>query len=164
MLIATFQGERTLSEIADKLFKRLTPRQREKIEAAILRANPQLRDLQQMEKGAILRVPDLPEFRAKTSETPKNPETDIVKDLSSSLDSFSKHMAQQFETALKDTRAQSKLLKSARFKKEIANAPNIQALAGEAAKVLEAQTRQLAEQQKKVKNAIGQALQDLEAK
>ena len=35
MPIAIFRGERTVAEIADKLFVRLTPRQREKVEAAL---------------------------------------------------------------------------------------------------------------------------------
>ena len=44
MPIATFRGEKTVAAIADKLFVKLTPKQREKAEAALIKENPQLRD------------------------------------------------------------------------------------------------------------------------
>ena len=74
MSIATYRGERSISEIADKIYKRLTPRQREKAEAAILKANPQLRNIRNLRKGSVLRVPDLPELRAKTNRDLDNPD------------------------------------------------------------------------------------------
>jgi len=162
MPIATFRGERTISEIADKLYTRLTPRQREKAEAAILKANPQLRNIHSLRKGAILRVPDLPELRAKTNRNLENPEAHIANNLADSLERFSKRIAERFNSELKNTRVQSKLLKSATFRKEISKAPKIQALAGEATKALETRSKKLVEQHKKVRNAISQALDNLE--
>jgi len=162
MPIATFRGERTISEIADKLYTRLTPRQRERAEAAILKANPQLGNLRTLRKGAILRVPDLPELRAKTNRNLENPQAHIAKNLAQSLERFSKHIAERFDTELKHTRVQSKLLKSAKFRKDISKVPSMQTLAGEATKALDTRSKKLAEQHKKVKNAINQALDNLQ--
>jgi hypothetical protein len=72
MPITSFRGEKSLAEIADLMFERLTPKQREKAEAAILKANPRLSDLSTLPRGAVLKVPDLPELRAK-ARRPRSP-------------------------------------------------------------------------------------------
>lgn len=164
MPIATFRGERTISEVADKLYERLTPRQRKKAEAAILKANPQLRDIHTLRAGAILRVPDLPELRAKTNRNLEKPETQIAKNLADTLNTFSKRFTKRIKIEQETTKAQSKLLKSAKFKREISKAPNLQALAGTATKALDARSKTFGERQKKVREAISQALKDLETR
>ena len=164
MPIATFRGERSVAEIADNLFNRLTPRQRKKAEAAILEANPQLRDIRTLREGAILHVPALPELRAKASRSLENPEAQIAENLADTLSAFSKRIAEHVNVEQENTRAQSKLLKTTKFKKEISKAPNLQALAVEATKALDTRSKALGERQKRVQEAISQARKDLEAR
>ena len=60
--MATFQyqGERDVGEIADRVYGRLTTRQRDQAIAALLKANPELRDLRRLRPGTELEAPALP--------------------------------------------------------------------------------------------------------
>ena len=161
MAIATYRGERSVSEITNKLFTKLTPLQREKAETALLKANPQLGNIRKLPKGSILRVPDLPELRAKTNRRLENPDDQIVKHITESLDAFGKHMRQQIDSEQKSVKQQTKLLKSAKFKKDISKSEQLQALAADANKALSARSKNIAERQKKVDETIRQAVKDL---
>lgn len=161
MAIATYRGERSVSEITNKLFTKLTPLQREKAETALLKANPQLSNIRKLPKGSILRVPDLPELRAKTNRSLESPDDQIVKHITESLDAFGKHMRQQVDSEQKSVKQQAKLLKSAKFKKDISKSEQLQALAADANKALSARSKNIAERQKKVDETIRQAVKDL---
>jgi hypothetical protein len=150
MPIATFRGERTVAEIADKLFVRLTPRQREKAEATLLEANPQLRDIENMREGTILRVPDLPELRAKTNRDLENPDAQIVKNVSAALSVYVAELNERTKTAQEHIRTQGALLKDRVFKKEVSRSPELQALVESTAKATEVRTKVIAERQKQV--------------
>lgn len=161
MAIATFRGERSVSEITNKLFTKLTPLQREKAETALLKANPQLSNIRKLPKGSILRVPDLPELRAKTNRSLENPDDQIVKQITESLDAFSKHMRQQVASEQKSVKQQTALLKSAKLKKDISKSEQLQALASDANKALGVRSKNIDERQKKVDETIKQAMKDL---
>ena len=150
MPFATFRGEKTVAEITDKLFSRLTPRQREKAEASILKANPQLGNITKLRKGSILRIPDLPDLQAKTNRSLESPDAQIAKNITTALDILGKHIAEQVNTEQKMIKQQSALLKSSKFKKGLANAPDLQVLANGAAKVLGARSKTIVERQKNV--------------
>lgn len=162
MPIATFRGEKTVAEIADKLYVRLTPKQREKAEAAILKANPQLSDIRKLPEGTILRVPDLPELRVKVSRSLENPDGQIAKTLADILTTYSKELTGHIKNDQEATKSQITMLKSAKFKKEIADASSLQALAEQAMKALDARAKSLGERQKLVDAAVKQALADLD--
>ena len=162
MPIATFRGEKSVAEVADKLYVRLTPRQREKAEAAILKANPQLSDIRNVPEGTILRVPDLPELRTKMSRSLENPDAQIAKTLADMLTSYTKELSGRIKNDQEATKSQLTLLKSAKFRREIANAPSLQALADQAMKTLDARAKSVGERQKLVEAAVKQALSDLD--
>lgn len=163
MAIASFRGEKSVAEIADKLYVRLTPKQREKAEAALLKANPQLKDLGKLRAGTILRLPDLPELRAKTNRSLDNPDALIAKSVSESLSSYVKDLDERYKNDQESTRAQIALLKSAKLKKELANAPTLQKQADEARKLLETRTKTVDVRQAAVDTAIKQASKAIEA-
>ena len=85
MPITSFRGEKSVAEIADVMFERLTPKQREKAEAAILKANPRLNDLSTLPRGAVLKVPDLPELRAKARRAADDPPARIASEIGEAL-------------------------------------------------------------------------------
>jgi hypothetical protein len=162
MAIATFRGESSVSEIINKLFTKLTPLQREKAETALLKANPQLSNIRKLPKGTILHVPDLPELRAKTNRSLENPDDQVVKNLADALGDFNKLMQRQISTEQESVKQQDRLIKSAKFKKDISNAPELQALAKDATKALSTRSKNIAERQKNVEAAIKQAVKDLQ--
>jgi hypothetical protein len=162
MAIATYRGERSVGEITDKLYTKLTPAQREKAETALIKANPQLKNIRKLPQGAILRVPDMPELRAKTTRSLENPDDQIVKHITQSLAAFSKHLGGQVSAEQESIKQQGSLLKSAKFKKDIAAAEGLQALAQEAGKTLGERSSDIGARQKKVDQAIKQVAKDFE--
>jgi hypothetical protein len=162
MAIATYRGEKSVSEITDKLYTKLTPAQRVTAEAALIKENPQLSNIRKLPDGAILRVPDLPELQPKTTRNLENPDDQIVKNISQSLADFSKRLGEQVSAEQASIKQQGSLLKSAKFKKDIAAAEGLQALALEAAKTLGERSQDIGERQKKVDQAIKQVAKDLD--
>jgi len=163
MPIATFRGEKTVGEIADKLYLRLTPKQRETAEAAILKANPQLSDLRAVPKGTVLRVPDIPELRAKTNRNLENPDAQITAMVGDALDAFSEGFSARVASADADTKAQLALLKGRDIKAVLANVPALQTQAQTATEALNARGKEIAARQKAVLGAVKQARTDLDS-
>ncbi|MDI5986279.1 hypothetical protein QLQ85_15910 [Halomonas sp. M4R5S39] len=164
MPIATFRGERSVAEVVDKLYVKLTPRQRETVEAAILKANPRLRDIGNLRDGTILHVPDLPKLRAKTrtNRTLENPVTQVAATLVDDLDGYGRRLAERVRVDQQDAKAQLTLLKSARFKAALGGAPHLQELAEQAARAIEARSKTIKERQGTLETALKRALADLE--
>ncbi|WP_028469998.1 hypothetical protein [Neptunomonas japonica] len=161
MSIATFRGESSITEIADNLFAGLTAHQRKNVESKILKANPQLRDLSKVRKGSILRIPEIPELRAKVTRNLEKPDVQIVKDLSIAVNSFLEHVTDQGEVEEESIKVQREILKNGVFQESISSSEALLSLSGEADKALAARTKLLNEQQKEMKSAIGQGLDDL---
>lgn len=161
MPIATFRGEKNIGEIADKLYTRLTPRQREIAEKAIRNANPQLDDIKNVREGSILRVPDIPELRPKTNRSLDNPDAQIVKEISDALRDYQEDLTTHTEQAVSATKEQLALLKNARFKKALRDSPIHQEVAGQAGKHLSARQKTLGVQQKALDEVIRELTKDL---
>ena len=164
MAIATFRGEKNVGEIADKLFVRLTPKQRHLAEAALLKANPRLRKISSVLDGTILRVPDLPGLRSRTSRGLENSDAQIAKTLTDALESYSDSLGVRFKADRGATKTQISLLKSAKLKKALADTPALQALAETARKALDTRARMIGERQKALEKAIRQAQAELKTR
>ncbi|TVO59026.1 hypothetical protein [Denitromonas halophila] len=162
MAIATFRGEKSVSAIADKLFVKLTPKQREKAEAALIKENPQLRELATVPQGAILRVPELPELRAKTNRSLENPDAQIARNLAEAVSDYGNRLGERFKTVQKDGKEQLAVLKSGELRKALADAPAYRTIADETAKALDARAAGLGDRQKAVDAAIKQAIAALD--
>ena len=104
MPIMTYRGEKTVGEIADKMFERLTPRQKLTAEAEILKANPRLADPSTLAKGTILKMPDIAELRPKTSRALENPDALLAKHLAQALDDFGQRFDARATQATDDSR------------------------------------------------------------
>jgi len=162
MAIATYRGERSISEITDKLYSKLTPAQRTRAEAALIKENPQLKNIRKLPEGAILRVPDLPELSTKTTRSLENPDDQIARSISQSLADFSKRLAEQASAEQEAIKQQSGLLKSAKFKKDIGAAEGLLELAQAAGTTLGERARDIGERQKKADQAIKEVTRELE--
>ena len=157
MAFATYRGENSVGEIADKLYARLTPSQRERAEVALLKANPQLRKIKTLPKGSILRVPELPELSTKTVRDLENPAAQTAENISAALGDFSQRLGQHFKFDAEASKTQLALLKGAKLKKALAEAPDLQALADAAGKALDARVKALGARQQALDQAIEQA-------
>ncbi|HEF4760906.1 TPA: hypothetical protein SAN82_003353 [Pseudomonas putida] len=162
MPITTFNGEKNLSELSDKLFVRLTPLQREKVGAALLKANPQLGELSSVPPGAILKVPDLPELSAKTRGAPDNPNVQMMGRLRSELDSYDKRLGARNEEANVAIAHTKQLLADPMLTRVIGRDPTLRQLLEGIGKANEAREGELAQQQKEFGVALEQLLKDLD--
>ncbi len=161
MNIITFRGERNVKEVTNRLFTRLTPRQQERAEAAILKANPQLRNIRRVPKGTVLEVPDLPELQAKRKPDQESPKSRFNEQLVESLGTFSKQFAEEASAAKEDSKVQISLLKSRQFKGAIANNPQLRKQATEVSRAMTTRVTEVGERNKTVQLAVKQMLKDL---
>ncbi|MEN8174397.1 MAG: hypothetical protein ABFS23_01455 [Pseudomonadota bacterium] len=161
MLITTFRGERSVAEIADRLFVGLTPRQREKAEKAILKANPQLKNLRKVRAGTILRIPDIPELQHKANRSLDSPDAQLVQTIGDALSGYLDHLSARVKEADADIKSQTAVLKERDFKRAVSSVPELQELTAQVKKTLDARKREIRDRQPTVDRAIDQLLGDL---
>lgn len=154
MPITTYRGEKTVGEIADKMFERLTPRQKETVEAAILKANPRLADPQALSRGTILKVPDIAELRPKSSRALENPDALLTRHLADMLDTYGKHLDARSVQASDDSRQQLALLKDSALKRALGSSPALQELAAQITKSQSTREKDLEARRKSVAQAL----------
>jgi hypothetical protein len=163
MPILTFSGEKNLDELSDKLFVRLTPRQREKVSDALLKANPQLGELTTVPPGTLLDVPDLPELSAKARAVPDSPDQQLLAQLRSELGGYQKRLATRYDDAQADLAGSKRILADQVLIKVIGEDPTLRALVDGIGKANEARAGELAQQQKDFSGAMDQMLKDLDS-
>lgn len=162
MAVTTFRGEKNLGELADKLFLRLTPRQREKVEGALLQANPQLEELSSMRAGTLLKVPNLPELRAKANRAGGNPDDQLAEHLSNELTAFLRLLGPRFEEAQQAVEQTAAVLAEPELTRVIAKERPLRDLAKNIGTLNEARKKELDERQQALNDAVKQMQGDLQ--
>ena len=162
MAVTTFRGEKNLGELADKLFTRLTPRQREKVEDALLKANPQLDQITELRSGTLLKVPDLPELRAKAKRAGDGPDDQLAAHLDAELAAFGKHLVQRFSAAQEAVAKTDSVLNEPELKRVITKEPPLRDLAKQIGTLNAERKKQLEERQQKFAAALKQIQGDLQ--
>ncbi|TBW39869.1 hypothetical protein E0E54_01515 [Azotobacter chroococcum] len=163
MALTTFRGEKSLSELADKLFVRLTPRQREKAEAALLKANPQLAGLSTLRTGTVLQVPDLPELSAKARHIEENPHSQLITRLSAELKDFGTHLERRHQAAQRAVEDTDRVLANDdELTKLIGQDKTLQELIKNIGTANAERKETLAKRQRRLSTALGKVLGELE--
>ncbi len=161
MAITIYRGEKTVGDIADKMFERLTTRQKEAVEAALLKANPRLADPTKLARGTILKMPDIPELRPKTSRALENPDTLLAKHVAQALDGLGKRLDARSTLAVDDVRQQAALLRSAALKRALTETPALQELAAQIGKLTDTRGKELEVRRRSVDAALQAMRKDL---
>lgn len=162
MAVTTFRGEKNVGELADKLFLRLTPRQREKVESALLQANPQLEELSSLRAGTLLKVPDLPELRAKANRAGGNPDDQLAEHLSNELTAFVRRLGPRFAAAQEAVAQTAAVLAEPELNRVIAKEKPLRDLAKNIGTFNEARKPELEERQRALSAAVKQMQGDLQ--
>ncbi|WJN57309.1 hypothetical protein [Pseudomonas sp. SO81] len=162
MAVTTFRGEKNLGELADKLFLRLTPRQREKVEGALLQANPQLEEISSLRAGTLLKVPDLPELRAKANRAGGNPDDQLAEHLSNELTAFARLLGPRFAAAQEAVAQTAAVLAEPELNRVIAKEKPLRDLAKNIGTLNEARKQGLEERQQALIAAVKQMQGDLQ--
>lgn len=161
MPILTFSGEKNLDELSDKLFVRLTPRQREKVSDALLKANPQLGELATVPPGTLLDVPDLPELSAKAKAQSDSPDQQLLAQLRNELGGYQKRLSARYDDAQIELAGTANVLGDQVLIKVMGEDPMLRALVDGIGKANQARAGELAQQQKDLSGAMDQMLKDL---
>jgi hypothetical protein len=162
MAVTTFRGEKNLGELADKLFARLTPRQREKVEGALLKANPQLEQISSLRTGTLLKVPDLPELRAKAKRAGDGPDDQLAAHLATELEAFDRRLTQRFAAAQEAVARTEAVLAEPELNRVIAKEPPLRDLVKQIGTANGARKQGLEERQQKFAAALKQMQSDLQ--
>ena len=163
MAIASFRGEKSVADLADKLYVKLTPSQRELAVDAILKANPQLAEIDTVPQGTLLNLPVLPELRTKATRKLENPDDQIVGQLTDALNGYGKHLAAQNKTAQAALKATEQQLGDRALGEAIGNDPALRQVVEGIAKASEVRHKELADKQKRFEAAVAQILKDLDS-
>lgn len=161
MTFITLRGEKNLGEIVDRLFVRLTPQQRQKVEAALLRTNPRLGKPGRMPEGVIIDIPDLPELRAKASSDADNPDRRLAGMVRDAVVETGKALEESLNTGIEQAKLQRRNLDRLRKDADTGNAPDLLRTATEVDKHIETRAKILAERQDSLARALGLILADL---
>lgn len=161
MPVLVFRNERSVADLGDRLFTRLGKRQRERVEAALLAANPQLANLRDVPEGAVLRVPDMPELNHKRKPDPETPEDARRAELTDALESFGSRFDKQIRQAGQRVTEQKALLRSATFRKAWQAGHRDRAQAKKVNKALERREEALNQRRQLLKDALDDLLGDL---
>jgi hypothetical protein len=162
MPFATFEGEKSVAEIADRLFARMTPKQRETAVAALIRANPQLERIEALRPGVVLVVPDIPALRPKATVSNESPDRQVLEELDRATRSYAERVIARQDADIAEVKNQAAALKSARFTKAISRSEDFVALAKEAGAALEARAKAASARRKAVEAAASRISADIE--
>lgn len=96
MRIMLFHGEQSIADLADNIYACLSPKTHAVAEAALLEANPQLKEIGGLKPGAILKVPRISGVSFKADQSHADPVGQVGEALLQSLKAY--HL--QFEKAI----------------------------------------------------------------
>jgi len=164
MPFVTFQGECSVDELADRLFARLTPKQRAAATAALIRANPRLERIEAVPKGTLLHVPDIPALRAKATASNESPDRQVLQLIDESTRAYAERLLDRQASDEAEIKKQAATIKSAQFTKAISKSKDLVALAEQARASLEARAKSAGERRKALETAVGKASADIEAR
>jgi hypothetical protein len=161
MRIIAYRGEKKLADLVDKAYADLTPARRKAAEAALLKANPQLKSLARLKSGTVLTIPEVPGARVRPRKGQEGPDDEIRAVLAEQLAAFGERMAKRHEAHQADLKEQLGLLKDRQLKKAIGEDPALQELSAAAAAKLRTEAKEAAASGKNLAQALERLAADL---
>jgi hypothetical protein len=128
MKIITYQGERNLSELAKRMFSIRGQKAGElsrKAEAAILEANPRLKDLKNVPEGTLLVVPDVPGVAAGGADPGFTLGKEMVAQLRHALSGARAAIERSADSEVKQAKETTALVKSREIKDSVKGQPDL---------------------------------------
>jgi hypothetical protein len=130
MRIATFQGEKSMAELAARIFPGTSraPAKRKQATDALLSANPQLADLSKVQRGAKIIVPETvlaPDPAQVTTATPSTPTAPNILVLYGHLESLKTTVPAAAITAVANANATITLMQRAEVQAAAAKDPKL---------------------------------------
>ena len=155
MKYLVIRNEKSITEVADKVYKNLKPAARKRAEGQILKANPQLKSFRSVRKGYIVRVPEVHELGERESRDLEQPVAPLAMDLQAGLKRYEQSLVEKFDAMDKQHKRIPELLKAAN--KDLKKIPNGE----EAARALKSHITQAKKDSEKQRKLALEALQKL---
>ena len=111
MAFIPLRTEKSITEIADKVFGNLSETNRTQAEAALIKENPALKNFSDLKPGTLIRIPKVPDLKQRNTRSISDPEGDLVKEYMDQLKSFSDSLQNNNEKLQKQQREAIALLK-----------------------------------------------------
>ena len=124
MAYVVLKGEKKLADVVRRSYGELNAADAKRVEAALLRANPQLAQPQELKAGVIVVTPAVPGVRAADGERGEAPAREAVVDLGNSLDEYRKQLAAAQRQEQEERTAVGALLKSKELKAAVGHHPD----------------------------------------
>jgi hypothetical protein len=147
--IATLKTEKSLREVAERVYGPLDSDKLARAQTALLKANPHLEDKAALQPGAVVSVPEVPGLKPRASAVRSDPTDDLRKQLADATAALQVQVAARLDARAQAVAQQTELLKS----KEVAGAIKQDPAAADIAKglslTLREETKAIAEERKR---------------
>lgn len=154
-------SETTVSALAKRLYPNLGESTLKKAEAALLKANPHLRDSAAFKPGATVVLPTIPGVKPRPSATGEDPGDDRRTHLQEAVKEFRTIMAARLDEAGTDLGRQEETLKNRDVVAAINASPEAAALAKKLAKKLAERKKALAEEKRAQEELFARIEEDI---
>jgi hypothetical protein len=124
MAILVLRGEKKLSDVVTRAYGDLKAADRKRAEEAILRANPQLANLRDAARGAVVVVPPVPGLRRDAARSEATtPAPDAVIELRKSLEAYAQRLDRNVDSGRQAVTVVTTLLASSEVKTLVRDLP-----------------------------------------
>lgn len=112
MSFSVYRGEKRISEISTRLFGRLKAADSKRVAAALLAANPELADLNLVDRGRPIVVPAIEGLRHKDEADVSAPGSELLETARTELEAYATQLDEAGTAERRDLRSQRKLIES----------------------------------------------------
>jgi hypothetical protein len=128
------RDEKSIQEVADRAYRNLSATERAKAEADLIKANPELKTFRSVDKGYIVRIPDVRDGGEKNDRNLTDPVEVIGDEILDNLKRYEKSLSEKFTDLERQQNTTAEILKAA--SKELKTQPNGEAAAKTLSKYL----------------------------
>lgn len=154
------KGERKLADVVERAFGELKAADRERAEAALARANPQLAKLDELAPGSLIVIPPVPGIARRAEPEVQGPASAVVGELSDTLKAYLRRLRASADAEAERLTALEELLQSGSLQQELSDVPEAEPYLGRAATAVRLRGAAL-EERRAALDRLGEAEREL---
>lgn len=129
MAYISIRSEKSISELADKVYSNLSAANRRAAEEALVKENPALKDIRKLKRGTLIRIPDIKNIKRKNTRSVADPDSELLEEYVEQLKAFSTSLEKNHDTRNKEQKATQAVLKKSNITKLINTNPDAKKVA-----------------------------------
>jgi hypothetical protein len=159
--LITVKNEKSVRELAERVYGSSSAASLDRAEKALLRANPQLRTATGLRTGAVISVPAVSGLAVRADATASDPLEAMRGALAGAATGYGEHLAKSLDARAGELDAQEKLLKTKEIAAAIKGEPGGPELQKQLAETLSQRAKAIAEARKSHGALFAQIAADL---